>query len=67
MQLHVRKGEDMAEAQWYVVHTYSGYENKVKAKDRPSQTADLGRAEPRHPEAGKQQGLQQKQSPELEA
>ena len=21
----------MAEAQWYVVHTYSGYENKVKA------------------------------------
>ena len=31
MQTHVRKGEDMAEAQWYVVHTYSGYENKVKA------------------------------------
>lgn len=23
-------GDDMAEAQWYVVHTYSGYENKVK-------------------------------------
>ena len=22
---------DMAEANWYVVHTYSGYENKVKA------------------------------------
>ena len=22
----------MAEANWYVVHTYSGYENKVKAK-----------------------------------
>ena len=21
----------MADAQWYVVHTYSGYENKVKA------------------------------------
>ena len=21
----------MAEAKWYVVHTYSGYENKVKA------------------------------------
>ena len=21
----------MAEANWYVVHTYSGYENKVKA------------------------------------
>ena len=24
-------GEYMAEANWYVVHTYSGYENKVKA------------------------------------
>lgn len=23
--------EDMAESNWYVVHTYSGYENKVKA------------------------------------
>ena len=23
--------KDMAEANWYVVHTYSGYENKVKA------------------------------------
>ena len=22
----------MSEAKWYVVHTYSGYENKVKAK-----------------------------------
>ncbi|MCI9453794.1 MAG: transcription termination/antitermination protein NusG, partial [Dorea sp.] len=21
----------MSEAKWYVVHTYSGYENKVKA------------------------------------
>ena len=28
----------MAEAHWYVVHTYSGYENKVKVRDidRPS-------------------------------
>lgn len=26
-----RSGEYMAEANWYVVHTYSGYENKVKA------------------------------------
>ncbi len=26
-----RKGEFMSEAKWYVVHTYSGYENKVKA------------------------------------
>ena len=25
------KGESMSEAKWYVVHTYSGYENKVKA------------------------------------
>ncbi len=25
------QGDDMAEANWYVVHTYSGYENKVKA------------------------------------
>ena len=25
------KGDCMAEASWYVVHTYSGYENKVKA------------------------------------
>ena len=24
----------MAEAHWYVVHTYSGYENKVKATKR---------------------------------
>jgi len=27
---HKGKGEDMSEANWYVVHTYSGYENKVK-------------------------------------
>lgn len=26
-----QKGEYMSEARWYVVHTYSGYENKVKA------------------------------------
>ncbi len=26
-----RHGISMAEANWYVVHTYSGYENKVKA------------------------------------
>ena len=26
-----RHGISMAEAKWYVVHTYSGYENKVKA------------------------------------
>ena len=25
------KGDNMSEANWYVVHTYSGYENKVKA------------------------------------
>ena len=37
------------------------------AQDGPGQTADLGRAEPRHPEAGKQQGLQQKKNTGLEA
>lgn len=26
-----KKGDFMSEANWYVVHTYSGYENKVKA------------------------------------
>ena len=30
-QLIKDKGDCMAEANWYVVHTYSGYENKVKA------------------------------------
>ena len=25
------KGDCMSETNWYVVHTYSGYENKVKA------------------------------------
>ena len=28
---HRQKGDFMSEAKWYVVHTYSGYENKVKA------------------------------------
>ncbi len=29
----------MAEAKWYVAHTYSGYENKVKADlEKPSRT-----------------------------
>ena len=29
----------MTEANWYVVHTYSGYENKVKANiDKQSKT-----------------------------
>ena len=37
-----------------------------KAQNRSGQTADLGRAESRHQKAGQQQGLQQKQSPELE-
>lgn len=31
LELAGRKGEFMSEAKWYVVHTYSGYENKVKA------------------------------------
>ena len=29
--MQVWKGEFMSEAKWYVAHTYSGYENKVKA------------------------------------
>ena len=41
--------------------------SKKKAQDRSGTSADLGRAEPRHPEARKQQGIQQKQNPELEA
>ena len=27
---------ELQEARWYVVHTYSGHENKVKAYDRKS-------------------------------
>jgi hypothetical protein len=38
-----------------------------KAQCRSGQAADLGRAKPRYPEVRKLQGLQQKQSPELEA
>lgn len=30
-KLQKEKGDYMSEANWYVVHTYSGYENKVKA------------------------------------
>ena len=29
-----RKGEDMSEAKWYVVHTYSGYEKQSKGQHR---------------------------------
>ena len=39
---------------------------KEKAEAGSSQTADLGRAEPRYQKTHEQQGLQQKQSPELE-
>ena len=49
------------------IHSLREAFQEGKAKNRPSQTANLGRAESRHPEAGKQQSLQQKQSPELEA
>ena len=32
----------MSEAKWYVVHTYSGYENKVKANiDKTIETRHL--------------------------
>jgi hypothetical protein len=40
---------------------------KGKAQAGSGKAADLGRTEPRHQKAGKQQILQQKQSPELEA
>ena len=33
----------MAEAKWYVVHTYSGYENKVKAHREQQES---GRTDP---------------------
>ena len=39
---------------------------KGKAQDRSGPAADLGRVEPRHPEARKQQGLQQKEDAGLE-
>ena len=38
-----------------------------KAQDGPGQASNLGRTESRHPQAGKQQGLQQKKVAELEA
>ena len=53
--------------QYGKIHSLREAFQEGKAKDRPGQAADLGRAESRHPEAHKQQGLQQKQSPELEA
>ena len=33
----------MAEANWYVVHTYSGYENKVKANIDRSEERRVGK------------------------
>ena len=38
----------MAEAKWYVVHTYSGYENKVKANIEKTieNNAESGRTDP---------------------
>ena len=38
-----------------------------KLSKKEKRKTDLGRAESRHRSAGKQQSLQQKQSPELEA
>ena len=49
------------------IHSLREAFQKGKAKDRSGQAADLGRAKSRHPEARKQQGLQPKQSPRLEA
>ena len=53
--------------QYGEIHSLREAFQEGKAQDGPGQTADLGRAEPRHPEARKQQGIQPKQSPELEA
>ena len=53
--------------QYGEIHSLREAFQEGKAQDRPSQTADLGRAESRHQKARKQQGLQQKQNPELEA
>jgi len=39
------------------IHSLRETFQEGKAKDRPSQTANLGRAESRHPEAHKQQSL----------
>ena len=40
----------MAEAHWYVVHTYSGYENKVKANiDKTIENRTSGRPDLRGP------------------
>ena len=38
-----------------------------KVQDGPGQAANLGRTEPRHQKAGKQQGIQQKKGTGLEA
>ena len=53
--------------QYGEIHSLRKAFQKGKAQNRPSQTANLGRAESRHQKAGQQQGLQQKQGPELES
>ena len=48
MSEEINKPEEMntntsAESKWYVVHTYSGYENKVKANiDKTIENRHLG-------------------------
>jgi len=49
------------------IHSLREAFQEGKAQASLSQTADLRRAESRHEEAGEQQGIQPKQSPELEA
>ena len=53
--------------QYGKIHSLREAFQEGKAQDGPGQAADLGRTEPRHPEAREQQSLQPKQSPELEA
>ena len=53
--------------QYGKIHSLREAFQEGKAQNGPGQAADLGRAEPRHPEAGKQQGLQQKEITGMEA
>ena len=49
------------------IHSLREAFQEGKAQAGSGQAADLGRLKPRHQKARKQQGLQPKQSPELEA
>ena len=59
--------ETMRRLYYGEIHSLREAFQEGKAQDRPSQTANLGRTEPRHQKAGKQQGLQQKEITGMEA